>query len=440
VTIRAVPSPRLLWWAAGLGAGSLAVLAFPNLTLVLLAVDLILVALAVIDWLLTPGPRSLSAERQSPERASLLGTRTITLRVRNESGIRMAVRVRDDVPMPLRPDSDELAGEAPPRGEATLSYTIQPATRGRFSFGDIYLRYRSLLGLWERSKSIPAGRDIRIYPAVEEVERYHILARTDRLPALGIRRVRVRGASWEFESLREFVNGDDTRLMDWKATARRSRLIIRNQQAEHNQTMILLVDCGRLMTAEEEGVSKLDRSVNAALLLAHVGLARRDRVGLCTFSGKIHTWVAPRPQAEQMRLLTEGLYDLRADFSESDHARCLRQIALRHNKRALLVMLTDFVDAVTAADMVAAMRHAARRHVVLFVALRDPFLERIAQAESIDEDAGFRKAVAIGLLRERLEVLEGLRRCGVFVVDVNPAEVTPNLINKYLEITLRGVL
>ena len=440
MSVRTVPSRRLLWWAAGLGAGSLAVVAFPTLALVLLAADLALVLVALLDWLVTPGPRALTVERLAPERASLLGKHAVAVWVRNASGAKLAVRLRDDVPAPLRPDADFLAGEVPARGEASFGYAIHPATRGRFGFGSIHLRYRSLLGLWERSKVVPAEGEIRVYPAVEEVERYHLLAKADQLPSLGIRRVRLRGGSWEFESLREFVNGDDTRLMDWKATARRSRLIVRNQQAERNQTVILLVDCGRLMTAEEQGVSKLDRAVNAALLLAHVGLARGDRVGLCTFSGKVHTWVQPGPQAGQMRLLTEALYDLQPDFTESDHARSLRQVALRHNKRALLVVLTDFVDAVTAADMVAAVRHAARRHVVLFVALRDPFLERAARAEAADEAAGFRKAVALGLLRERREVLEGLRRFGVQVVDVDPAELTPNLVNKYLEITFRGLL
>jgi uncharacterized protein (DUF58 family) len=440
VRIGLLPSRRLLQLTAGLGAASLAVIAFPGLTAVLLAADLAVALLALLDWLLTPWPRAVRAERQAPPRGSLLGRQTIGIKVGNRSGARLSVLIRDDVPPPLRPSALELDGVVPARGEAVFTYVIEPATRGRFTFGAIELRYRSPLGLWQRARTVPAAADIRIYPAVEQVERYQLLARTDHLPAMGVRRVRALGTSWEFESLREFVNGDDTRLMDWKATARRHRLIIRNQQAERNQTLIVLVDCGRLMTAEEQGVSKLDRAVNATLLLAHVSLSRGDRVGLCSFSGKVHSWVAPRPALGQMRLLTDALYDLRADFSESDHARCLRQVALRHNKRALLAVLTDFVDAATAAEMVAAVRHAARRHVVLFVAMRDAFLEEAAHAVAADEQAGFRKAVAVDLLRERRAVLESLRRFGVLVVDVKPADVTANLLNRYLEVSLRGLL
>ncbi|MBV9749174.1 MAG: DUF58 domain-containing protein, partial [Acetobacteraceae bacterium] len=310
--------------------------------------------------------------------------------------------------------------------------------RGLFTWGALRLRYGSLLGLWERAALVPAEQAVRVYPKVEGLERYDLLARADELP--GEHAVRVRGVAWEFDSLREFVNGDDTRLMDWKATARRQKLIVRQQRAERNQSVIVLVDSGRLMTAEENGVSKLDHAVNAALLLAHVALSRGDRVGLCTFSQQVHSWVVPRPRAGQLRLISEALYDLGGDFTESDHARCLRQLALRHGKRALLVVLTDFVDAETAADMVAAVGHAARRHVVLFTAFNDPFVEEAARLRPRDEPEGFRKTVALGLLRERREVLERLRQMGAQVIDAAPGAVTPALLNKYLEITLRGLL
>jgi len=435
-----VASKRLLLWAAGLGMGSLLVLAFPSLAPVLLAADLLLVGVALLDLLLTPRPTVLTAERRAPDRASLLGKPWVTVQLRNQSRAALLVRIRDEVAPELRPETRELTDTIPAEGTAELGYHIHPATRGKFTWGALHLRYRSVLGLWERSKVIPAPAEVRVYPAVEEVEHYHLLARTDRLPALGIRRIRQKGAAWEFESLREFVNGDDTRLIDWKASARWQTLITRNQQSERNQTVILLVDSGRLMAAEEQGVSKLDRAVNAALLLSHVGLARGDRVGLCGFAATVHTWVVPRPKAGQMRLLTEALYDLRAELQESDHARCLREVALRHNKRALLVLMTDFVDAETGAEMMAAVRHAARRHLVLFVALKDPFLERAAHRQPTDETQGFRKAVALSLLRERREVLEALRQAGVQVVDAEPSRVTPHLINKYLEITFKGLL
>jgi uncharacterized protein (DUF58 family) len=194
------------------------------------------------------------------------------------------------------------------------------------------------------------------------------------------------------------------------------------------------------MNATEDGVSKLDHAVNAALLLAHVALARGDRVGLCTFSGKVHSWLTPRGNTAQNRLIAETLYDLRGDYTESDHGRCLKFVAARFPKRSLLVVLTDFVDATTAASMVAHLQLAARRHVVLFAALKDAFLERAAVAVPVTNKDGFRKAAAVDLLRERREVLEQIRHAGGFVVDAEPGAVTPPVINGYLEVMLGGLL
>jgi uncharacterized protein (DUF58 family) len=440
VNPRLLPSALLIALASVLAAASLALLASPGAGLLLAALDVTLAGAALLDWLVTPRPGVLRVVRVAPERVSIAGTDSVILRVGNESRASLFVRLRDSSPPTFRAEPAELTGSVPADDGAEFTYKIHPSRRGKFNYGSIHLRYRSVLGLWERARVVAVPGVTQVYPAVDAVERYDLLARADRLPALGIRRLRVRGAAWEFESLRDFVDGDDTRLMDWKATARRCKLIVRNQEAERSQSVIVLVDSGRLMTAEEGGVSKLDHAINAALLLAHVALARGDRVGMGTFSSSVHAWMAPRAHSGQMRLVTEVLYDLQGDFTESDHARCLRQVALRHNKRALLVVLTDFVDADTAADMVAALRHAARRHVVLFTAFNDPSIERAAHCEPQTEAEGFRKAVAVSLLRERQEVLARLRLSGVQVVDAVPTGVTPALLNKYLEISLRGLV
>jgi uncharacterized protein (DUF58 family) len=328
----------------------------------------------------------------------------------------------------------------PALGEARFEYGIRPLTRGAFQWGKLHLRYRSLLGLWERQKDIPTDSRTRVYPNLTLLQRYHLLARANRLQILGIRKQRLRGGAWEFESLREYTHGDDVRLIDWKATARRRKAIVRNQEAERNQTVLLLIDSGRLMNAEVEGVAKLDHAVNAALTLAHVALARGDRVGLCTFSHTVHAWVAPRAHRTQIRLLTDTLYDLRGDFTESDHGRCLRLLAARHSKRALLVVLTDFVDAETASDMIAHLQLASRRHLVLFAAFKDPLLERAARVHPSSAFEGFRKSAAVELLRERREVLERLRQMGANVIDAEPSGLTAPMINRYLEIAFRGLL
>jgi uncharacterized protein (DUF58 family) len=435
-----VASSRLVRWAVAGALASPLILVIPEAAVALLVFNLLLAGAAVLDWLLTPRPALLDAVRLAPERMSVLGDHAVGLLVRNRSPAALRVRVRDTLPAEFQTATEVVEGKVPARSEARWEYSVTPTARGRFTWGQLHLEYRSVLGLWLRRRVVPAPGQARVYPNLTALHRYHILARANRLETMGIRKERLRRGAWEFESLREYVSGDDVRQIDWKATARRSKLIFRNHEAERNQTVILLVDCGRLMQAEVAGGAKLDHAVNTALVLAHVALSRGDRVGLCTFSHKVHAWVAPRAHVAQIRLLTEALYDLRGDFTETDHGRCLRLLASRHSKRALLVVLTDFVDSQTASGMIVHLHLAARRHLVLFAAMRDTFLDSAARVHPESTLEAFRKASAIELLRDRRQVLEQLRRMGAHVLDADPANITPPLINGYLQIATRGLL
>ncbi len=439
-TVSLLPAPRLIALAVGLTVGALGLLIVPAALPLLVAANVVLAGAALLDWLFTPGPRALSVVRRCPERLGLLTAQTILLDVTNRSAVGLRLRLRDAPPPELpTPRGADWAGKVPADGSAQGSYLVLAARRGQHVWGPLHVRYRSVFGLWERVLILPGGQSVRVYPGLADIERYHLLARANRLEQLGVRKVKARGQA-ELESLRDYTEGDDVRLLDWKATARRARLTVRQLRTERNQTILLLIDSGRLMNAEEDGVSKLDHAINAALLLAHVGLTRGDRVGLCVFSHKEHAWVPPRSQPGHLQMLTDALYDLHGDFTESDHGRALAAVASRHGKRALLVVLTDFTDAATAREMVGQVALAGRRHLVLFAALKDRFLRRAADAPAQDTAAGFRKAVALDLLRQRTEVLEALRHQGVQVLDVAPGDLAPAVLNGYLEVTFRGML
>lgn len=435
-----VPSRRLLLVFAALAVASFVLLVFPGVWPALVAANLAVLLVALVDLGLSPRSMLVRAERLAPERMQVRAGGTVTVVVRNATRRWLRVKVRESVPVSFRDGETETELLVPPNGAERWEYAITPRARGRYEWGPLSLRYWSALGLWELPAGEPAAGETRVYPNLAQLERYHLLARSDRLAALGIRRVRFRGGSTEFESLREYVPGDDVRQLDWMATARRAKLTVRLREAERNQTVILFVDCGRLMNATENGTSKLDFAVDSALLLAHVALARGDRVGLCAFSGTVRAWLPPRGNVAQNRLIAETLYALAGDFTETDHARALKFVSARYPKRSLLVALTDFVDGVTAADMVAHLQLAARRHVVLFAALKDAFLARAAASEPTTDREGFRKAAAVGLLRERAEVLEQIRHAGGLVVDAEPDGVTPPLVNGYLEVMLGGRL
>jgi uncharacterized protein (DUF58 family) len=436
-----IPSRWLLILLSCFSLGSLLLILWPAAFAILLSLNILLLTFALIDWLITPGPKSLVLERQMPERLSLLHQAEVKVVVRNQSRSPLSFRWRDTIPL-LFQASDEMPegkGQVPASSSTICTYTVVPRKRGKYSFDDLHLRYRSLLQLWERAVVLSKPVTVKVYPSVAEVERYHLLARANRLDLVGLRQLRLKGNA-EFESLRDYMRGDDVRLLDWKATARRQKLIIRNQQAERNQTIIVMLDCGRLMNAEEKGVSKLDQAINATLLLSHVALSRGDRIGMCAFSHRPHVWVSPRASMHQIQLISDSLYNLPGDYTESNHAKALATVAARFNKRALLILLTDFVDAATSSEMFAHLRQSSRKHLVLFTALKDRYLMEASRHHPASRTEGYRVAMAQGLLDERAVVLEQLRHYGMQVIDAHAEELSPHLLNKYLEIMNRGLL
>ncbi len=434
------PSRRLVVLSGMVAAASLVVVIMPDAWRFVLAANLVILAVALLDLWLAAKPGTISASRRAPSRWFVLKTETVTVRVVNSSRQALTVHLIDDSPARVRDAAPTLAVRVGPSGENEATYQLTPLSRGRQTFGALHLRYASPLGLWDIGRTVPAAANMDVYPNLALLDHYRLLAIADRTETTDARTIRRLGASAEFESLREYAFGDDTRKLDWKATARRGRLIVRQERAERNQTVLLLIDSGRLMNAEEDGVSKLDHAINAALLLAHVALSRGDRVGLCAFSHKVHAWLAPRGGQAQGRLIGETLYDLQGDYRESDHAKALQLLANRHPKRSLVVAITDFIDATTAADLVTHIGQAARRHVVLLAALQDRFLARASQAPVRVSREGFRRAAALDLLHDRREVLEQIRHRGGLVLDATPADLSPRLLNRYLEVVLRGMV
>lgn len=421
-------------------AASLAVVVVSEAWRFVLAGNVVIVVIAVLDWLLAPNPKLIHAIRDLPHRWFVLKPETVSIRAVNASRRPLTIRAIDASPAQVRTPAPELNIHVGPNGENVGEYQLLPLSRGRHQFGSIHLRYASPLGLWDMDRVVPADANMDVYPNLALLDHYRLLAIADKTETTDARTIRRLGASSEFESLREYAFGDDTRKLDWKASARRGKLIVRQERAERNQSILILIDSGRLMNAEEDGVSKLDHAINAALLLAHVALSRGDRVGLCAFSHKVHAWLAPRGGRAQGRLIGETLYDLKGDYRESDHARAMQLVANRHPKRSLVVAITDFVDATTAADLVTHLGQAARRHVVLLAALQDRFLAHASVAPVQIARDGFRRAAAVDLLHDRREVLEQIRHLGGLVLDATPADLSPRLLNRYLEVVLRGML
>jgi uncharacterized protein (DUF58 family) len=343
----------------------------------------------------------------------------------------------------------------PSSGPIDLVRVYRSSRRGVHALGDMRLRLRGRLGLVQRQARMHGEHAIAIEPALLGLKRTLRLAASERWRDLGLRYVRRRGGMTEFESLREHVHGDDLRLVDWKAFAKRGRPIVRQFQEERGQEMILVFDCGRRMSATSEelatsasqdsnrarkteaharptaGWTKLDHALDAGLQIAAVALQRGDRVGVMAFDSQVRAFVQPSRGARQLERLRDAVFALEASTLESDLERALRELALRHRRRALVLILSDIADPLSIERQRVALATGSRRHTILFATLDDPSL-RAAADGSAHVDAAVR-AAAMELENERRQSLRRLSRTGVRVLDTLPAEAAVPLLAAWLE-------
>jgi uncharacterized protein (DUF58 family) len=322
-------------------------------------------------------------------------------------------------------------------GGATLACPLVPTRRGRVAVLRASIRFTGPLGLLASVVRVRLDGEAAVIPDLRPVKVTALRFASEREFRSGLKIERYRGDGTELDSLREHAQGDDPRVVDWKASAHHQRLVSRQFRAERNHQIVLAVDTGHLMCEPLLGIPKIDHAVSSALLLTYVSLRAGDRVGFLSFDAKVGLWAAPQGGVKSFAALSHLASRIDYSEAETNFTLGLTSLAQRLSRRSLVIVLTDFVDTVTAELMLANLDRLARRHAVIFVAFRDPGLAATAAAPPADLQRLHRAVVAAGLLRDREVVLKRLRRQGISTVDAAPAEVGPQLLNTYLEIVRR---
>ena len=433
-----VPARAFVWLMVVPLAIGILTLFDRTLLTAMIGADLAILVVAGIDAWLARRPL-VSVSREAPHVLSLARPNRIRLLVRSSARRKLAVSVNQD----LFDDSDSadlpLAASLPPRGSAALSYHVEPRRRGAYTLGDHWVRYPSPLGFWQRQLRIPAEDSVRVYPDVHAIRAFELLARQDREYAF-VRATRRQGGESEFERLRDYTKDDEYRSIDWKATARRQKLIARQYQLEQNQNLFFMLDGGRLMTAETAGLSQFDHALNAMLMLAHVASRGGDRVGMLAFDETMRRFVPPASGPSATRRLIQSSYDLHPRLVEPDYDRAFEQVALRVRKRSLVVLFTQILDDNVAQVVLQRTRALLGRHLTLLVLFRDVEVEALLEAPSRTALDLYTRGAAAELVRWREAVIRELKSAGALVLDVRPKELTAALVNRYLEIKARHLL
>jgi uncharacterized protein (DUF58 family) len=370
---------------------------------------------------------------------SLKRRNAVRLELESRSARSLHVEVMDDLFDGARASDLPAVGEIPARGQLTLTYHIEPSVRGAYTLGDHHLRYRSPLGLWQRQLRVPALAPVRVYPDLKQIQAFDLLARESREYAL-VRVSRLKGGESEFARLRDQVPDDEHRSIDWKATARRQRLTVREYQLESNQNVLFMLEAGRMMTGIEAGLSRFDHALNASLMLAHVATRAGDRVGVLGFDQDVRVFVSPRGGPSATRRLIQATYDLHPELVEPDYERAFSYLSSRVRSRALVILFSHVIDATVGATLVRRVNALRGRHLPLVVLFRDTDIEALAEPGSRLAPDVYTKTAAAEILRNQRAVASDMRGAGALVLETDARNLTARLINRYLQLKARNLL
>jgi uncharacterized protein (DUF58 family) len=417
--------------------------------------DALVLLAALLDGLRLPRAAKLVAGRSWSNAPALDSDTEIELTIENHSRMIVDCRLVDDLPPALvaEPATHKLI--AFPRVPASLRYRVKPTERGDWETGWLYIRYRSGVGLAERWARAPLTQTVRVYPALRTGEEQQIFLARSRQIDLQRRRAQQRGLGRDFESLREYREGDDLRDICWTATARRGSPITRQYQTERSQPVWIVLDCGRLMRSrvafdsqafqnssktQSANHSKLDYACTTAVALAQLALYSGDRVGLLAYGQSIQQRLLPGRGAAHLRQLIESLAQVHAEAGEADHLRATAMLNRLQPRRSLILWITDLAETAMRPEVIDGALQLLRRHVLLFVAMAQPEVESIAQARPKNIEQMFRAAAAQEMAGRRELLLARLHEHGALTLDLNPEALTTSVLNNYLMVKERAMV
>jgi uncharacterized protein (DUF58 family) len=459
-TVRAQCRPRRRWFAFGLTPRAIWLLV-AGLALALpgffhawwgfgmLEWDGLVLAAAIFDWLRLPQPERITIERSWSNAPSLDSDTEIELAVEQGGRGILQCRLVDDLPDALVAMPATHTLRAYPNVRASLRYRLEPRERGDVPTGAVYIRYTSLLGLTERWAMAPLEQTVRVYPTLRQGEDQEIFLARGRQIDMQLRQARERGLGRDFESLREYLEGDDLRDVCWTATARRGQLITRRYQTERNQAVWIVLDAGRLLrgrvlpdteSPNRRGHSKLDHASSTAVALAQLALYSGDRVGLMVYGQQIQQRVLPGRGPAHLRLIEEALAQAKAETSEADHLRATAMLNRWQPRRALVLWITDLAETAMRPEVIDGAMQLLHRHVLLFVAMAQPDVAAIANGRPRNVAQMYRAAAAQELTTRRELLLARLREQGALTLDLDPEHLTTAVLNQYLKVKERAMV
>ena len=401
--------------------------------------DVGILVLCSLDYCLTFRGKEIQAHRRLPRHLLQKVSEEIEIVLSNWAEFPKSVRVRDQTPSGWEA-APVLKSRVPARSEVVLRYPVTPPERGVYGFGDFDLRVEGPLRFVQRPNPLPAAEEIRVLPCLQALRCPDLIAYRRRARHWGLRQIKWREKGREFESLRDYMEGDDPRHIHWKASARLDRPIVQEYQPEKNQIVVVAVDAGRLMGAVSEGKKKLDHALEATAHLAHAALAGGDQVGFIAFADRILLFIPPKKTHGQLQLILEATVSLRTAMVEPRYEEAFLWFRSQVRRRSLVVIFTDLMDELASDNFLEAVALLRPRHLPLCLAIRDSEWDDLMNRPPENAMDVYERSVLQETMRQRRKAIGKLQQKGAIAMDLPPRLLSSSVMKHYLDVKRRGLL
>lgn len=398
-----------------------------------------LMGLTLLDILLVFGNRQpLRVTREVNERLNLGDVNPIKLVVTNQASQPIHFSLIEGYPTEKQDRTSVFRGMVAPQHHKEFQYEFTPKRRGEYMFGDVFILMRSVFFLASRRIELPLNQKIHVYPSVYQMKKYELLVFQQQKISSGIKKIRRLGNNSEFEQIKTYVQGDELKTINWKATSRKNELMVNQYQEEKSQSVYFIIDKSRSMQMEFDGLSMLDYSINSTLVLANIALKKGDKTGLITYSDKMGSMLPAERSAKQMRRIHEALYNQQTLYKEGNYELLYQTIRGIASSRSLLILFTNFETEFAMRRALPYLRRINQKHVLMVVFFENKELQDLAYQTPKDMREVYQSVVAERMISIKARMAQELRQNGIQTVLSLPEHLSTNAINKYLELKAKG--
>ena len=401
----------------------------------------LLVAAVLTDIILLFRVRlGLQGERITPDKLSNGDENEIRISVQSFYTFPISLRIFDELPHQFQKRDLEFNTSLHSGEEKIIQYSLRPVKRGEYSFGALNILVQSPLNLISRRFRFSSDKMVPVYPSYLQMRKYELLAISQRLTETGIKKIRRIGHNQEFELIKEYISGDDIRTVNWKATARKSRLMVNQYQDERSQQIYSLIDKGRVMQMPFNGLSLLDYAINASLVISNIAIKKSDKAGLITFQDKIGSVLSASRLNNQMTTIQEVLYNQKTAFLETDYSVLYTTIRRSISQRSLLLLFTNFESVYSLQRQLPYLINLAKQHLLVVIFFENTELKSLIEKKAKNLKEVYHKALAERFSFEKKMIVKELQKVGIQSILTPPEKLTVNTINKYLELKARNLI